>query len=76
MLVHCNILNNDYHQPRVLYAFVPSKSFGHLLVISPKNFSFLKIFNSEFSYVKVWFTDQNSKRLDIGHKTNITLVFN
>ena len=34
VLVHCNIFNNDYRQDsRVLYTFVPSKSFGSLLEI-------------------------------------------
>ena len=29
ILVHCNIVNNGYHQgSRFLYAFVPNKSFG------------------------------------------------
>ena len=37
---------------------------------------FLKTFNSEFSYIEVWFTDQNSKPLEIGDKMNITLVIN
>ena len=40
---------------------MPNKSFGQLLDISPKNIIFLKTFNSEFSYTKVRFTDQNSK---------------
>ena len=41
VLVHCNIVNNDYQQePRVLYKFVPSKSFGQLLGFSSKNFLF------------------------------------
>ena len=40
----------------VLYTFVPNKSFGQLY-ISPKNFIFLEIFNSEFLYIEVWFTD-------------------
>ena len=32
LLVHCNIVNNDYQQDwRVLYTFVPNKSFGQLL---------------------------------------------
>ena len=77
VLIHCNIANNDYqHDSRVSYTFVPNKSFGHLLDISPKNFIFLKTFNSEFSYIEVWFTDQNSKPLEIKHKINITLVIN
>ena len=54
VLIHCNIVNNDYQQDsRVLYAFVPNKSFRQLLDISPKNFAFLKTFNSEFSYIIV-----------------------
>ena len=65
ILVRCNIVNNNYQQnSRVLYTFVPNKSFGELLDISPKNFIFLKTFNSEFSYIEVWFTDQNSKPLE------------
>ena len=41
VLVHCNIVNNDYRQDsRVLYTFVPNKPFGGLLEISPKNHIF------------------------------------
>ena len=42
VLVYCNIVSNDYYQQdsRVLYAFVPNKSFGSLLEISPKIMSF------------------------------------
>ena len=76
-LIHCNIVNNDYQQDsRVLCTFVPNKSFGQLLDISPKNSIFLKAFNSEFSYIEVWFTDRNSKSLEIEDKINITLVIN
>ena len=71
--IHCNILNNDYQQDsRVLYTFIANKSFGQLLDISPKNFIFLKTFDSEFSYIEVWCTDQNSKPLEIEDKINIT----
>ena len=46
VLVHCNIVNNDYQQDsRVLYTFVPNKPFGSLLEISPTNYIFLKIFD-------------------------------
>ena len=46
VLVHCNIVNNDYQQDsRVLYTFVPNKPFGSLLEISPTNHIFLKTFN-------------------------------
>ena len=37
VLVHCNIVNNNYQKnSRVLHTFVPNKSFGQLLDISPK----------------------------------------
>ena len=49
VLLFCNIVNNAYQQDsRVLYTFVPNKSFGQLIDISPKNFMFLKTFVSEF----------------------------
>ena len=77
VLMHCNIAYNDYQQDsRILYKFVPNKSFGQLLDVLPKNFIFLKTFNSEFSYIEVWFTDQNCKPLEIQDKINITLVIN
>ena len=31
---------------------------------------FLKTFNSEFLYIEIWFTDQNSKMLEIEDKIN------
>ena len=37
---------------------------------------FLKTVDSEFSYIEVWFKDQNSKLLKIEDKINITLVTN
>ena len=77
ILARCNIVNDDYqYNARVLYIFVPNKSFGQLLDISPKNLIFLKTFDSEFLYIKVWFTDQNPKLLEKIHKINITFVFN
>ena len=77
VLIHCNVVNNSYQQkPRVLYTFVPNKSFGQLLDISPENFIFLKTFDSEFSYIEVWFIDQNYNLLETEDKINITLVIN
>ena len=75
VLILCNIVNNDYQQDsRVLYTFVPNKPFGSLLEISPTNHIFLKIFNSEFQDIEVWFTDQNSQPLEIEDRKNLTLV--
>ena len=45
VLMHCNIVNNDYQQhSRTLHAFVSNTSFGELLDIPPKNLLILKIF--------------------------------
>ena len=75
ILVHCNIVNNVYQQDsRVLYTFVPNKSFGSLLEISPTNHIFLKTFKSEYDEIKVWFTDQNSQPLEMEDRINLTMV--
>ena len=75
VLFHCNIVNNDYQQDsRVLYTFVPNKAFGSLLEISPTNHIFLKTFNSEYDEITVWFTDQNSKPLEMEDRINLTMM--
>ena len=53
VLIHCAIVNKDYPQnSRALHTFVPNKSFGQLLDISPKHFIILKTFDSELSYIE------------------------
>ena len=75
VLVHCNLVNNDYLQDsRILYTFVPNKTFGSLLEISPTNHVFLKTFDSEFQEIKIWFTDQTSTPLEIEDRINVTLI--
>ena len=75
VLVHCNLVNNDYQQySRILYAFVPNKTFGSLLEISPINHVILKTYNSEFQEIKISFTDQTSKPLELEDKINVTLI--
>ena len=75
VLVHYNLVNNDYQQDsRILFSFVPNKAFGSLLEISPTNHVFLKTFNSDFQEIKIWFTDQTSTSLEVEDKINITLV--
>ena len=72
VLVHCNLVNIDYQQNlRDLNTFVSNKSFGQLLDISPKDLIFLKTYNSQFSYIEVWFTDQNFKLLEIEDRIKI-----
>ena len=73
VLIHCDIINNDYQQDsRVLYTIVSSKSFGSLLEISPT--TFLKTFNSQYDEIKVWFRDENSQPLEIEDRINLTIV--
>ena len=75
VLVHCNLVNNDYQQDsRILYTFVSNKAFGSLLEISPTNQVFLKTFNSEFQKIKIWFTDQTSTPLEVEDRINVTLI--
>ena len=75
VLIHCNIVNNDYQQDsRVLYTFVPNKPFGSLLEISPANHIFSKSFNLEYDEIIVRFTDQNSQPLEVEDRINLTKV--
>ena len=75
VLLHCNIVNNDYQQySRLLYIFVPNETVGSLSEISQKNHIFSKTFNSKFQETEVWFTDQNSQPLLTKDKINLTLI--
>ena len=75
VLIHRNIANNDYQQDsRVLYTFVPNKPFGSLLETSPANYIFLKTFNLEYEEIIVWFTDQNSRPLEIEDRINLRMA--
>ena len=75
VLVHCNLVKNDYqHTSKVLFSFVPNKQFGQLINISPHSLTMMNTVNTEFSFVKVWFTDQASKVLEIEDNVNLTLI--
>ena len=63
VLVHCNLVNNDYQQDsEILYTFVPNKK------------KKLKTFNSEFQEIKVRFTDQTSTPLEVEDRINVILI--
>ena len=67
VLVHFNIVNNDYQQDsRVLNIFVPNKLFGILLEIVPTT--------SEFQTIEEWFTNKNGQPLGIEDQINLTFV--
>ena len=75
VLVHCNLVKNDYqHTSKVLFTFVPNKTFGQLINISPHAFTMINTVNTEFSYVEVWFTDQSSEALEVEDNVNLTLI--
>ena len=77
VLVHCNLVNNSYQQhSRVLFTFVPNNQYGQLISISPHSLMFLKTTNTEFSEIDIWFTDQNSKALEIEDNVKIFLIIN
>ena len=75
VLVHCNLVKNDYqHASKVLFSFVPNKKFGQLLNISSNTLTMMNTVNTEFSSLEVWFTDQSSKPLEIEDNINLTLI--
>ena len=75
VLVHCNLVNNNYQQAsKVLFTFVPNKQFGQLITITPHSPTMLKTTNAEFSFIDFWFTDQNNRPLKIEDNVNITLI--
>ena len=77
VLIHRNLVNNSYQQvSRVLFTFVPNKQYGKLISISPHSLVFLKTMNTEFSEIKVWFTDQNNNTIEIEDNVNISLIIN
>ena len=54
VLVHCNLVNNNYQQAsKVLFTFVPNKQFGQLINIAPHSLTMLSTTNTEFSFIEV-----------------------
>ena len=75
VLVHCNLVNNDYQQAsKVLFTFAPNKKYGQLITVSPETLIMLKTVNTEFSFIEIWFTDQDNRPLEIEDSVNISLI--
>ena len=54
VLVHCNLVKNDYHHTwKVLLTFFPNKQFGHLINISPHSLTMINTVNTEFCSFEV-----------------------
>ena len=75
VLMHCNLVNNVYQQPsKVLFTFVPNTQFGQLIYVEPNSPIMIKALNAEFSFIEIYFTNQNNLPLKIEDDVNITLA--
>ena len=75
VLVHCNLVNNNYQQThKVLFTFVPNKQFGQLITITPHSLTTLRTTNAKLLFIEIWFTNQNKRPLEIEGNMNITLI--
>ena len=75
VLVHCNRVNRNYQQAyKVLFTFVPNKQFCQSINIFPHSLTMLNTTNTEFSFIELWFTDQNSKPLEIKDNVSMRLI--
>ena len=75
VLVHCNLVKNDYqHTSKILFSFITNKQFRQLINISQQSLIMMNTVNTEFSYLEVWFTDQASKALETEYNINLTLI--
>ena len=73
--MHCDLVKSNYQQAfKLLFTFVVNKQFGQLITIAPHLLTMLNTTNTEFLSIEVWFTDQNSKQLEIEDNVNMTLI--
>ena len=75
VLLHCNIVQNDYLQnSKLLYEFVPDETFGQLISVKPPVFIQCKTRDTIFDYIEIWFTDQDNNYLQIEDKVSVILI--
>ena len=74
VLVHCNLVQNDYQHTEVLLNFVPNKQFRQLINISPHSLTMMNTVNTESFSVEVWFTEQPSKALESEDNVNLPII--
>ena len=68
-------MNHSYQQAsKVLFTFVPNKKYGQLITVSPETLIMLKTVNTEFSFIEIWFTDQDNRPLEIEDIVKISLI--
>ena len=59
---------------KLLYQFVPDKTFGKLLSVQPTVLIQSKTRDSIFDYIEFWFTDQYNNSLQIEDKVSVNLI--
>ena len=69
-IVHNSHLQNS----KLLYSFVPHKSFGKLLSVQLQELIRTKTTDSIFVYIEIWFTDQDNNPLQIEDTANVSSV--
>ena len=75
VLLHCNIVQNDYLQnSKLIYEFVPDKTFGQLISVKPPVFIQCKTADFTIDSIEIWFTDQDNNPLQIQDKISVTLI--
>ena len=75
VLVHFNVVNNSYQQAsKVLFTFAPNKKYGQLITVSPETLIMLKTVNTEFSFIEIWFKDQDNRPLETEDSVTISLI--
>ena len=75
-LLHCNLVNHNCQQAsKVLFTFKGNKQFAQLITVAPHSLTMLNTTNTEFSFIEeIWFTNQNSKPLEIENNVSITII--
>ena len=54
---------------------MPDKQFGQLITVKSQSLVMLKATSAKFSFIEIWFTNQENKPLEIEDSVNITLIF-
>ena len=64
VLVHCNLVKNDYqHTSKVLFSFVSNKQFGQLINILPQSLTMMNTLKNIFKNMKIHRKIQNLQRI-------------
>ena len=75
ILLHFNVVNSNYQQElKVLFTLERDEQFGQLITIASQTLTMLKTNNLEFSFIEVWFRDQNNRPPEIEDSVNVILT--